>query len=298
MISIAEIKQFFKGKILFNEPMAHHTTIKIGGNADLFVFPSDKDDAVELLKYLQQNKLSYIVIGNGSNILVNDSGINGIVISFSKGLNKLKFRDGFIEVEAGIQISRFVDFCIQNDKQGVEKLAGIPGTIGGAIIMNAGAYNCEISDYILDIDIIREGELIRVKKNEANFGYRTSGLSNSIVLSARFDLPNGIRYEAMKVRSEYLQKRNQTQPLNYPNCGSVFKNPPSMYAAKLIEESNLKGLRIGDAQISEKHANFIVNLGNAKAVEVLKLIDICKETVEKKFGIILQLEIKLLGFEK
>ncbi|MBU1299636.1 MAG: UDP-N-acetylmuramate dehydrogenase [Bacteroidetes bacterium] len=298
MISIADIKQFFKGEILVNEPLNKHTSIKIGGPADLLLLPSDKGDAINLSVYLQQNGIDYSVIGNGSNILVSDAGIREIVINFEQGLKQIKLVDGLVEVESGVMLARFVDFCIQNGKQGVEKLAGIPGTIGGAIVMNASAYKYEISDYIVDVEVVRNGKLIRVKKQDANFAYRTSAFLNDIIISAVFELPDGNIDEMQKTRIEYLQKRNLTQPLNYPNSGSVFKNPPGNYAAKLIEDADLKGLRIGNAQISEKHANFIVNLGNAKAEDVLGLIQTCKEIVEQKFDVYLELELKLLGFGK
>ncbi|MBU2471948.1 MAG: FAD-binding protein, partial [Bacteroidetes bacterium] len=174
MISIADIKQFFKGEILVNEPLNKHTSIKIGGPADLLLLPSDKGDAINLSVYLQQNGIDYSVIGNGSNILVSDAGIREIVINFEQGLKQIKLVDGLVEVESGVMLARFVDFCIQNGKQGVEKLAGIPGTIGGAIVMNASAYKYEISDYIVDVEVVRNGKLIRVKKQDANFAYRTS----------------------------------------------------------------------------------------------------------------------------
>ncbi|MDI6779714.1 MAG: UDP-N-acetylmuramate dehydrogenase [Bacteroidota bacterium] len=298
MISIADIKQFFKGEIFVNEPLNKHTSIKIGGPADLLMQPSDKEDAINLSVYLQQNGIDYTVIGNGSNILVSDAGIREIVINFEQGLKQIKLVDGLVKVESGVMLARFVDFCIQNKKQGVEKLAGIPGTIGGAIVMNASAYKCEISDYIVDVEVVRDGKLIRVKKQDANFAYRTSAFLNDIIISAVFELPDGNIDEMQKTCAEYLQKRNLTQPLNYPNSGSVFKNPPGNYAAKLIEDAGLKGLRIGNAQISEKHANFIVNLGNAKAEDVIGLIQTCKEIVKKKFDVYLELELKLLGFGK
>ncbi len=298
MISIAEIKQFFKGNILVNEPLNKHTSIKIGGPADLLMLPSDKEDAISLSVYLQQNSVDYSVIGNGSNILVNDAGIREIVINFEQGLKQIKLVSGLVEVESGVLLARFVDFCIQNGKQGVEKLAGIPGTIGGALVMNASAYKSEISSHIVDVEVIRDGKPVRVKKQDASFAYRTSAFINDIIISAVFDLPEGDIDEMQKTRIEYLQKRNLSQPLNYPNSGSIFKNPTGYYAAKLIEDAGLKGLKIGEAQISEKHANFIVNLGNAKAQDVLDLIQTCKEIVKQKFDVNLELEVKLLGFGK
>jgi UDP-N-acetylmuramate dehydrogenase len=164
--------------------------------------------------------------------------------------------------------------------------------------MNAGAYGCAISDYIKEIEVVRNGELIFVKKEESLFEYRNSGFKSDVILGAKFELPIGNPEELMKIRQGYLQKRSQKQPLNYPNCGSVFKNPVGQHAAKLIEDTGLKGMRIGDAQISEKHGNFIVNVGKAKADDVVQLINQVRRAIFKKFGIVLEPEVKLIGFEK
>lgn len=296
MISIDEIKTFFKGSILVNEPMSKYTSMRVGGPADLLITPADKEDAVNLVIYLQKNNIEYIVIGNGSNLLVSDSGVRSVVVNLSSGLNQIKIENNLIKVEAGVMLARFVDFCIHQSRSGVEKLAGIPGTIGGAILMNAGAYGYQISDFITEIEIVRDGQLQKVKKEEANFGYRTSGFANSAIVGASFDLPEGNMDGLMRTRTEYLQRRSQSQPLNFPNSGSIFKNPAGNYAAKLIEEAGLKGTRLGAAQISEKHGNFIVNLGGATANDIIQLINIVRKTVYSKNQIKLIPEIKLVGF--
>ncbi len=296
MISIDEIKNFFQGNILVNEPMSKYTSMRVGGPADLLITPANKEDAVNLIIYLQKNIIDYIVMGNGTNLLVSDTGVRSVVVNFSSGLNQIKIENNLVKAEAGIILARFVDFCIRQSRGGVEKLAGIPGTIGGAIYMNAGAYGSQISDYIYEIEIVKDGQLQKVKKEEANFGYRTSGFVNSAIIGASFDLPEEKIDELMRTKTEYLQRRNQSQPLNFPNSGSIFKNPEGNYAAKLIEEAGLKGMRFGAAQISEKHGNFIVNLGNCSANDIIQLINIVRKTVYSKNKIKLIPEIKLIGF--
>lgn len=296
MISIDEIRHIFKGSILVNEPMSKHTSIRVGGTADLFITPADKEDAVNLVIYLQKNNIEHIVIGKGSNMLISDDGVRSVVVNFSSGLNQIKYENNLVKVDSGVLLARFVDFCIHQSRSGVEKLAGIPGTIGGAISMNAGAYGSQISDFIFEIEIVRDGKVKIVKKEEANFGYRTSGFTNSAIVGASFDLPEGKMDDLMRTRAEYLQRRNQSQPLNFPNSGSIFKNPEGNYAAKLIEEAGLKGTRHGAAQISEKHGNFIVNLGGCSANDIIQLINFVRKTVYSKNKIKLIPEIKIVGF--
>ena len=297
MISIVDIKNNFRGEILINEPLSKYTSYRIGGPASLFLVPADKSDAVDLSVYLQQSKIEFVVIGNGTNVLVSDKGIEGIVMNLEKGLNKISKENNFVVAESGVMLARFVDFCIQNKFTGVEKLSGIPGTLGGAILMNASAFGCSISDYIIEIEVVRNGEVVPVKKDDSLFEYRNSGFKNDVILCAKFNLPSGDSDKMMKIRHVYLQKRNQKQPLNYPSCGSVFKNPVGQHAAKLIEDAGLKGLHVGDAQVSEKHGNFIVNIGKAKANDVIQLINQIRKTVFDKFGIVLEPEVKLIGFE-
>jgi UDP-N-acetylmuramate dehydrogenase len=175
-------------------------------------------------------------------------------------------------------------------------LAGIPGSVGGAIVMNAGAHGGETADHLVEVEVLRDGQVQVVKKAEAQFAYRQSSFAHDIVLSASFRLSKGNKEELMSRRREFILKRNVTQPLNLPNSGSMFKNPPGTYAAKLIEQAGLKGKRVGNAQISEKHGNFIVNLGGAKASDVMTLVDLARRTVHQNTGILLELEVKFVGF--
>ncbi len=298
MVSLEEIKRFFKGEIKLSQPLASFTTFRIGGPADYYLEPFDKDDVVSLIKYLQVNAFPFMIIGNASNLLISDEGYHGAVINLECALEDVRREGDFVVTEAGVHLAKFVDFCVQRGLGGVEMLAGIPGTIGGAVIMNAGAYGGEIADYLVAVEVLREGDVVWIKKEEGGFTYRRSGFSRDVVLSARFQLLQTDKAELMRVRRELLIKRNLAQPVNYPNAGSIFKNPSGTYAAKLIEAAGLKGLRRGGAQISERHGNFIVNTGNAKATDVLELIHEAQQAVFKKFNIKLELEVKLIGFNE
>ncbi len=298
MIGLDDIRSFFRGRISLHEPLGRYTSFQIGGPADYFLEPADKEDCVALVLFCQRHKLPYLMMGKGSNMLVSDGGVRGAVINLEAGMNGIRREGKFIVAEAGIPLARFVDFCIQQGFRGVEMLPGIPGTLGGAVVMNAGAYGGEISDYLVDVELLRNGIVEAVRKEDIAFSYRHSGLREEVVLGARFALPDGDKAEIMRQRRDLLIKRNRAQPVNFPNSGSMFKNPPGTYAAKLIEEAGLKGSRSGRAQISERHANFIINLGGAKALDVLALIERARKTVLEKFGIHLELEVKLIGFEE
>ena len=296
MVSLSDIKQFFRGLILINEPMSKYTWMRIGGPADYYLEPADKQDLIEIVKYFQENNYPFLMIGRGSNIIVSDEGIRCAVINLEATLSNVRLEGDLVIAESGAHLSKFVDFCVQNEFAGVEMLAGIPGSVGGAVVMNAGAHGGETADHIVEIEVLRGGTIQVIKKENAGFAYRTSGFANDIVLSASFRLPKGNREELQQRRRELILKRNATQPLTLPNSGSMFKNPPGMHAGKLIEQAGLKGKRVGSSQISEKHANFIVNLGDAKAADVLTLINLVRRTVYQNTGVLLELEVKLVGF--
>ena len=298
MISIDDIKKFFRGHIALNESLAKYTSMKVGGPADYYVEPANKEDAVAIVMYFQRNGFPFMMLGRGSNMLISDEGYRGAAINLGESLANVTLSGDLVIAEAGAKMTKFVDFCVQHECAGVEMLAGIPGTIGGAVVMNAGAHGGEISNHLVDVEVLRGQEVQHVKKERAAFTYRHSGFGNDVVLSASFKLPKGNKDELMKRRSEYLHQRNLTQPTNMPNSGSMFKNPPGNYAAKLIEQAGLKGKRVGDAQISEKHANFIINHGNAKASDVMTLIDLAQRTVYQNAGLQLELEVKLVGFQE
>jgi UDP-N-acetylmuramate dehydrogenase len=296
LVSLEDIQKFFRGHIALGEPLSKYTSFRIGGPADYYLEPADKTDVVNIITFLRREGIPFTVIGKGSNLLVSDDGIRGAVINFETGLSNVHMRDDVVVVDSGVSLARFVDFCVQRGLRGVEMLAGIPGTMGGAVMMNAGAYGGEISDFITDVEVLRNDKVQIISKADSGFVYRNSGFTGDIILGATFRLPEGDKELLIKTRRELLLKRNSAQPLNFPNSGSMFKNPQGTFAAKLIEEAGLKGTRIGNAQISEKHANFIVNLGGAKARDVFGLIERARKTVFEKTAITLELEVKLLGF--
>jgi UDP-N-acetylmuramate dehydrogenase len=296
LIQLNELQKIFRGRVALNEPLSRYTSFRIGGPADYFFEPADTEDLIALVNYLRGRDVPLMIVGKGSNMLVADEGIRGAVINLQEGFDQCAIENDLIRVGAGMTIARFVDFCIRNSFKGVEMLAGIPGTVGGAIIMNAGAYGGEISDTLVDVEILRAGRIVRIPRAEAGFAYRKSAVAGDIVLGGTFRMERGDVEELMEMRRELLIKRNRAQPVNFPNSGSMFKNPPGSHAARLIEEAGLKGKRSGMAQISEKHANFIVNHGDARAEDVLALITQARDAVRKKFGISLELEVKLVGY--
>ncbi|MFI5251559.1 MAG: UDP-N-acetylmuramate dehydrogenase [Bacteroidota bacterium] len=296
MITVDEIKKCFRGNFSLNEPLDKFTSFRIGGPADIFLEPVDRDDLKEIIRYLRGKNVPVTIIGNGSNLLISDDGVRGAVVNLERGFNSIYMDGELVVVDAGVRTTKFVDFCILQGRKGVEMLAGIPGTLGGAVVMNAGAYDGEISDFLSDVEVLRGLEIVRIPKKDMGFTYRRSALKGEIVLGARFLLPAGDPGTLMKRRRELLVKRNQSQPLNLPNSGSVFKNPAGTFAGKLIEDAGLKGAAIGRARISEKHGNFIVNSGGAMAKDVLELILLAKRTVMERTKIILEPEVKLIGF--
>ncbi len=296
MISLTDIQKILRGHIAVNEPMAKHTWMKVGGPADFYIEPADRNDCIAIIRYFHENNYSWMILGRGSNVLVSDSGIRGAVVNMEAALPAIAMQKDLVVAEAGVRLTKFVDFCIQNDLGGVEMLAGIPGTVGGAVVMNAGAHGGEISDHLVDVEIIRDGVVQRKTKIEGAFAYRHSDFSRDVVLAATFHLPAGEKELLGVRRRELVLHRNKTQPLELPNLGSTFKNPPNTHAAKLIEQAGLKGKRVGGVQVSEKHANFFVNIGDATASDVMKLVDLVRRTVYQNSGVMLELEIKLVGF--
>lgn len=297
MISISEIKKIFKGTISLNEVLAPYTTFRIGGVADYYLEPSDAEDVVSIINYASNHGVPYYVLGNGSNILISDDGIRGIVINMISGFSYLKHETGEIVCGSGVKMAKFVDYCIQMGYAGVEMLSGIPATIGGALVMNAGCYGGETADYVTNVTLVRDGVLLIQNKKECNFSYRTSNLKGTVVLEAKFRLPSGNKEETLNRRKELLLKRNESQPVEIPNAGCVFKNPPGNFAAALVEQCGLKGLVYGGAMVSPKHSNFIVNVKNASAKDVIELVKIVRKTVLEKKGVQLEMEVKLVGFE-
>ena len=288
-----------KSKLLFNEPMKKHTTFGIGGPASIFIYPYDKKELILLLKIINDEKLSFFITGSGTNLLVDDNGFNGIVISLSKTFKKLFIKGPTVIAESGVMLGHFVKEAINNSIGGLEGLVGVPGTLGGALFMNAGAFGEEISNYFQSATVITlEGKEKTYTKKDINFKYRESSFKpDEIISEATFicQYNNPIKIKNKKYVSS--QKRKLSQPLKFRSAGSIFKNPKNAPpAGYLIDNAGLKGEKSGDAEISTKHANFIINHGNAKSKDVINLIKIIQEKVKNKFNVNLELEIKLLGF--
>lgn len=296
MISLTDIQNILRGTIAVDVPMAKYTWMKVGGPAEFYIEPADKKDLISLVEYFHVNHYRWMMLGRGSNVLISDEGIRGAVINIENTLSDIRLENNLVFADAGVRLTKFVDFCIQNELAGVEMLAGIPGTIGGAVAMNAGAHGGEIADHLEEVEVIHDGIVQRIQKDKETFAYRHSRFSDDVILGASFKLAHGKKEMLSAIRHELILKRNEIQPLEYPNLGSMFKNPPNTFAAKLVEQAGLKGKRVGDAQVSEKHANFIVNRGNAKAADIVKLIDLIKRTVYQNSGLMLELEVKMVGF--
>ena len=299
---LKKINDIISGKMLINEPMCKHTTFGIGGPAACYINPENKLELKSILEFAAVEKIPVFFIGSGSNLLVSDEGFDGIVISLAKTFKKLNIRkSGEISAESGVMLGHLVRLSMQYGITGMESLIGIPGTLGGALVMNAGAYGSEISNYFQSALVMTTtGEEKEYTQKDINFGYRFSTFSaDEIITEVRFKCSPG-EDKTIKGKSEKVSRqRKSSQPLKYRSAGSIFKNPSEeISAGYLIDKSGLKGTVIGDAEISQKHANFIINNGKAKAVDVIDLIKSAHLNVVNKFQINLELEIKLLGFEK
>ena len=288
-----------QGSLLKNEAMAKHTSYGIGGPAKAYVKPKDEVDLANILKFASKHKISTFFIGSGSNILVSDDGIDGIVITLGKSLKKLIIKGTSVYCQSGVMLGKFVKECISRNLSGIESLIGVPGTVGGAIIMNAGAFGSEISNYLKKVTVMTmSGQLKSYKVDDIHFSYRNSSFQNNeILISAEFELIQSDKKSVVEKKSIASGGRKKSQPLKYRSAGSIFKNPDEGAAGFYIDKAGLKGSKSGDAEISPIHANFFVNHGSAKASDIVELIRLARKTVKEKFGIMLELEIKTLGFK-
>lgn len=281
-----------------NEPMKAHTTFRIGGMADLFVVPSEISQVAAVLEAVKQAGSSYFILGNGSNLLVSDEGFRGVVIQIYKNLSEVKWKDNLIQAQAGASLAQISKAALDAGLTGFEFAGGIPGTLGGAVSMNAGAYGGEMKDVLIEAQVINEqGEILTLSKDELKLGYRSSLVSQKgyVVLSAKIGLEAGDT-NAIRSRMEELALARRTkQPLEYPSAGSTFKRPEGYFAGKLIQDAGLCGYRVGDAQISEKHCGFVINCGEATAVQIRKLMSEVQAKVKENSGVTLEPEVKMLG---
>jgi len=293
-----ELAKRISTRIYEDEPLARHTTWKIGGPADFLIEPGSVSELTDVVYFLAVNSINYRVIGNGSNILALDNGFRGVIIK-TKKLKAIKFKQaGEIYVEAGVLMPTLALKAATRGLGGLEELAGIPGTIGGAVRQNAGAHGREIKDLVLKVEAVDEnGNIKQYLNNECNFNYRTSRFKDERlwVVSAALFLKPADQKEIWQKIKDYQTKRKEAQPLDLPNAGSVFKNPDNIPAWKLIKEAGAQGLKKGGAVVSEKHANFIVNTGNATASDVLYLINKIQDMVWNRFSVKLMLEVEVIG---
>lgn len=284
-----------KENVKYDEPMSKHTTFKIGGKADVFITVDTKEKLEEVLKIIKNEKVT--IVGNGSNLLVKDEGIRGIVLKYTA--NQYKIDQTKVTVDAGMTNARLANILLKEELSGFEFAGGIPGTIGGALVMNAGAFGNEMKDIVVETEYLNlENMKIELIKGKAhNFDYRKSIFEQKecIILNTTLQLSNGNKIEINSKMQEYAKKRRETQPLDMPSAGSTFKRGEGFITAKLIDEAGLKGYSIGGAAVSTKHAGFIVNKENAKAKDILELIKYVQETIYEKFGKKIETEVKIIG---
>lgn len=291
---IEQIKTITNEKnIYINEPMSKHTSFKTGGPADIFVVPETKDEIIKFLK-LDTPKT---IIGNGSNLLVKDGGIRGLVIKID--IANYEVVDDMIIADAGCMIAKLSRIAMENSLSGLEFACGIPGTLGGAIYMNAGAYGGEIKDVVVETEIVDYNGNVSIIK-EHDFGYRSSKFQNieCVILSSKIKLKHGNKEEIKNQIDEYMNARRTKQPIDKPSAGSTFKRPKDNFAAKLIQDAGLKGYSVGDAEVSNLHAGFVVNKGKATTKEIIELIKYIREKVNTEFGVMLEPEVRIIGEEK
>lgn len=295
------VEQFCKTEkieYLLNEPMSLHTSFRIGGNADLLITPESREKLCALMSFLRSNGVPFMILGRGSNLVVSDKGIEGAVISLS-ALNRVYLNeDGRIHTEAGASLASVCTFARDNCLSGLEFAYGIPGSVGGAMVMNAGAYGGEMKDIAFSVEVLdKDGNIYEMLLSEMELGYRSSvfkrlGLT---VLGAQFALNKGEKAEITAKMDDFMNRRKTKQPLEYPSAGSVFKRPEGYFAGALIEKNGFKGVSVGGAQVSEKHAGFIINRGNATCNDVKELVETIQQKVMEEDGVSLQTELIFVG---
>ena len=284
--------------VRYEEPLKNHTTFKIGGNCIALIEPREVSDIIEAIKICRENNIKFFVIGNGSNLLVPDEGYNGVIIKLKSEFSMIKVEGESLIVKSGAKLSEVYPVAYENSLTGFEFASGIPGTIGGAIYMNAGAYGGEMKDIVESVEVLDldNFELKELKNEDLDFSYRKSIIQrkNYIVTSIKLKLKKGNKEEINAVYEDLRDRRNSKQPLNFGSAGSTFKRPEGHFASKLIEDAGLKGYHINDAWVSEKHSGFIVNKGNASFKDVMELIEYVQKVVFEKFGVKLETEVRIL----
>ena len=280
------------------EPMEMHTTFRVGGPADYFVLPETKEELRETVLLCRREEMPYYILGNGSNLLVSDKGYRGVIIQVFKSMNKIRVDGNCIHAQAGALLSAIAARALEKSLKGFEFASGIPGTLGGACVMNAGAYGGEMKQVLKQVTVLdSEGNILAIPSEDLEMGYRTSIIAKEghIVLEAVIELEEGNEEEIRSLMEELKNKRVEKQPLEYPSAGSTFKRPEGYFAGKLIQDSGLRGFSVGGAQVSEKHCGFVINKDHATAADIAELMRRVSQCVEEKFGVALEPEVKRLG---
>ena len=289
-----------KDSILIDEPMSRHTTFRVGGPADFFVTPKAKEEVRDVIRICKEAGMPYYIIGNGSNLLVSDAGYRGVIVQIYKEMNEVKVEGDLVKAQAGALLSGIAAKALGAELSGFEFASGIPGTIGGACVMNAGAYGGEMKDVLEFVTVLTgEGKIIELGRNELELGYRTSVIAKKgyIVLGAVLKLERGDGEKSKTYMDELKEKRVTKQPLEYPSAGSTFKRPEGYFAGKLIEDAGLRGFQVGGAQVSEKHCGFVINRDHATAADIMELMRQVQIRVKENSGVDLEPEVKRLGDE-
>lgn len=289
-----------KDSILIDEPMSRHTTFRVGGPADFFVTPKAKEEVRDVIRICKEAGMPYYIIGNGSNLLVSDAGYRGVIVQIYKEMNEVKVEGNLVKAQAGALLSGIAAKALGAELSGFEFASGIPGTIGGACVMNAGAYGGEMKDVLEFVTVLTgEGKIIELGRNELELGYRTSVIAKKgyIVLGVALKLECGDGEKIKTYMDELKEKRVTKQPLEYPSAGSTFKRPEGYFAGKLIEDAGLRGFQVGGAQVSEKHCGFVINRDHATAADIMELMRQVQIRVKENSGVDLEPEVKRLGDE-
>ena len=289
-----------KDSILIDEPMSRHTTFRVGGPADFFVTPKAKEEVRDVIRICKEAGMPYYIIGNGSNLRVSDAGYRGVIVQIYKEMNEVKVEGDLVKAQAGALLSGIAAKALAAELTGFEFASGIPGTIGGACVMNAGAYGGEMKDVLESVTVLTgEGKIIELGRNELELGYRTSVIAKKgyIVLGAVLKLERGDGEKIKTYMDELKEKRVTKQPLEYPSAGSTFKRPEGYFAGKLIEDAGLRGFQVGGAQVSEKHCGFVINRDHATAADIMELMRQVQIRVKENSGVDLEPEVKRLGDE-
>lgn len=287
-----------KERVLLDEPMKQHTTFRVGGNADYFVMPQNAEEVKNIVALCKEADMPYYILGNGSNLLVGDKGYRGVIIQIYKEMNHIRIDGDKVIAQAGALLSRVGTATLEAELTGFEFAAGIPGTVGGAVFMNAGAYGGEMKDIIANATVLtQDGDIVTINKEDLELGYRTSVIAKKgyVVLEAEYQLQKGDK-EAIRARMDELKVQRVTkQPLEYPSAGSTFKRPEGYFAGKLIQDAGLRGFQVGGAEVSEKHCGFVINKDQATAADIQELMRQVSDKVMQEFGVKLEPEVKTLG---